>query len=213
VVTFSSSAQIAENKVVELPHIDNLQKIYFITSEDTASSSELLIMGLRAQGIEAITVGTQSMGKDCGMDVITKYVGAKRYEFAPITFMNRFPNYDVNFSEGIPADIDFAKLQTTIKDKDLLDKLGWFPLPEMGATWGNYMYDIALGEAVADILGKTIFNPKEPQSQHIAMPHLQTTRSQGHHSKALKVSKPAVRGMYLTQEHRVILEQQTEKKN
>jgi hypothetical protein len=170
-------------------------------------------MGLRAQGIEAITVGTQSLGKDCGMDVITQYVGAKRYEFAPITFMNRFPNYDVDFAEGIPADIDFAKLQTTVKDKDLLDKLEWFPLPEMGATWGNYMYDIALGEAVADILGKTIFNPKEPQSQHIAMPHLQTTRSQGHHSKALKVSKPAVRGMYLTQEHRVILEQQTEKKN
>ena len=106
-----------------------------------------------------------------------------------------------------------SEILKNIKDEDLLDKLGWFPLPEMGATWGNYMYDIALGEAVANILGKTIFNPKEPQSQHIAMPHLQTTRSQGHHSKALKVSKPAVRGMYLTQEHRVILEQQTEKKN
>ena len=92
-----------DGEKITLPHLA-LENVYFITSDGTASASELLIMGMRAQGVEAKTVGKTSMGKDCGMDVMIIKYGASYYEFAPITFMNLFPNYDVNFAEGIPAD-------------------------------------------------------------------------------------------------------------
>lgn len=186
-----------ESMVIPLPNLD-LQSVYFITSDGTASASEMLIMGLRAQGIEAKTVGKQTMGKDCGMDVTTVKYGSSYYEFAPITFMNIFPGYDVNFADGIPADVDFDIIKDQVQDEDWKEDLKWFPMPEEGAAWGNYLTDSALGEAVANILGGTIFPTASTQGRVFDTPRLKATRStQSRGHETISFSTPKVQGMYL----------------
>ena len=192
-----------DKNTIELPHL-GLNNVYFITSKNTASASELLIMGLRAQGVNAVTVGTTSMGKDCGMDVYTMAYGGKYYEFAPITFMNLFDNYNVNFADGIIPDVDFETIMNSIKDEDLKDRIDWYPLPEQGAAWGDYLFDIALGEAVANILGGTIF-PTSAASARFSMPQRVTTRS-AQSVRKVEIEQPEVMGMFLTEADRKQLE-------
>lgn len=196
-VPFVGEVKLSKEQSVELPHL-NLQKVYFITSDNTASASEMLIMGLRAQGVEAVTIGTQSLGKDCGMDVMRAQYGAKTYEYAPITFMNRFENYDVSFADGIPADIDFSVLVNEVADEDLKGTLDWYPLPELSVGWGDYLGDIALAESVANILGGTIF-PSSGASARFTMPHTLKTRASAETLKrGVELERPAIRGMYVT---------------
>jgi hypothetical protein len=183
-----------------LPHLD-LNSIYFLTSGDTASASEMLIMGLRAQGIDAKTIGKRSMGKDCGMDVMVASVGSTYYEFAPITFMNVFKGYDVDFGDGIVADVDFDILMQQTSDEMLKEALDWYPLPEVGAAWGNYTVDIALGEAVANILGGTIFEVSSPQGKAFTAPATRAAGSQKM-GKFKTIESERVAGMYLMEHER-----------
>ena len=206
-IPFVSEVEVEEDSFVTLPHFD-LENVYFITSGNTASASEMLIMGLRAQGINAMTIGKLTTGKDCGMDVMIMSYGGDYYEFAPITFMNEFPNYNVDFSEGIKADVDFDVLRTQVSDEQLQEALRWFPLPEQGAFWGNYLEDIALGEAVAKILGGTIFPTASAEGKVFSLPRLNgATRSQ--QSRAEKVAtipNRELQGMYLRHDEVIVLD-------
>lgn len=205
VVPFFDAVQVDEGRVVDLPHMD-LPNIYFITSGSTASASEMLIMSLRAQGINAVTIGTLSTGKDCGMDVTRTRVGSTYYEFAPITFMNKFGDYNVDFSEGIPADVDLDYLATQTSNEEMKKRLEWFPIPEQGGAWGEYTVDLAMGEAVARILGGTII-PVSEGSASFKMAWGDKTRS-GEQSVARRVAqmpKPEKMGMFLTEEQRKAL--------
>ena len=201
-VEFVSEVEIDE-QVLTLPHLD-LNSVYFLTSGNTASASEMLIMGLRAQGIDAKTIGKRSMGKDCGMDVMVVSTGSAYYEFAPITFMNVFKGYDVDFGDGIKADVDFDMLQLQVSDESLKEALDWYPLPEIGAAWGNYAVDIALGEAVANILGGTIFNVSSAQGKVFKMPQVEKTRAAANQRpvkfKSIESNRPA--GMFLLEHER-----------
>ena len=198
-VKFVSEVEIDE-RTLTLPHLD-LNSVYFLTSGDTASASEMLIMGLRAQGIDAKTIGKRSMGKDCGMDVMVASVGSTYYEFAPITFMNVFKGYDVDFGDGIVADVDFDILMQQTSDEMLKEALDWYPLPEVGAAWGNYTVDIALGEAVANILGGTIFEVSSPQGKAFAAPATRAVGSQKM-GKFKTIESERVAGMYLWEHER-----------
>lgn len=206
-IPFVSEVEVEEESFVTLPHFD-LENVYFITSGNTASASEMLIMGLRAQGINAVTIGKKTTGKDCGMDVMIMSVSGQYYEFAPITFMNEFPNYNVDFSEGIDADIDFDLLRVQLKDEAMQEALDWYPMPEKGAYWGNYLNDIALGEAVARILGGTIFQTSSAEGKVYDLPCLKAaTRSQ--QSRAEKVAtipNNELQGMYLRHEEVIVLD-------
>ena len=164
-------------------------------------------MGLRAQGINAMTIGKQTTGKDCGMDVMIMSYGGDYYEFAPITFMNEFPNYKVDFSEGIKADVDFDVLRAQTSNEQLQEALRWFPLPEQGAYWGNYLEDIALGEAVAKILGGTIFSSASAEGKVFDMPRLKAaTRSQQGREKVATLPNTELQGMYLRHKDVVVLD-------
>lgn len=194
-IPFVDEVKISAEQSIELPHLD-LQKVYFITSDNTASASEMLIMALRAQGVEAVTIGTQSLGKDCGMDVMSVRYGSSYYEFAPITFMNLFDGYDVDFSDGIPADIDFATLKNKVTNEDMKDALDWYPLPELYAAWGDYLTDIGLGEAVANILGGTIFGASGEEAK-FSQQHPVTRASSAPLRRGVEMERPAKMGMYV----------------
>lgn len=203
VIPFVNEVQLSKTETLTLPHL-NLSKVCFITSDDTASASEMLIMALRAQGVEATTVGTQSLGKDCGMDVMAVVQGSTRYEFAPITFMNLFEGYDVDFSDGIPADRDFSVLKDHLKDEDMADALDWYPLPELYVSWGDYLSDIGLGEAVANILGGSIFDTSAEESK-LWRKQPATRASAVKKQRAVEMAKPAKMGMYLMEHEREML--------
>ena len=205
-VLFVSQVDLDDKTTLTLPHFD-LKNVYFITSEGTASASEMLIMGLRAQGINAVTIGKRTMGKDCGMDVRVVQYGSVYYEFAPITFMNVFPGYDVDFSDGIAADVDFDRLRDQITDEDVREALRWYPMPEVGGDWGNYLVDIALGETVAKILGGTIFSTSSAEGKIFRLPTAGVTRSGGEgRYQVATIAKPKAMGMYVRSEKVVELE-------
>lgn len=145
------------NEIVELPNL-GLEKVYVITTSSTASASEMLVMGLRSQGVEAYTIGQTTNGKNCGMDVMSRNYGSYTYEFAPITFMALYDDYDVDYADGIVPNVDFTTLpEHFAQDSWMYYALSIFPIPDMGQLWGEYLYDVAVSEAVARTIGGTVF--------------------------------------------------------
>lgn len=64
----------------------NLTRLFVLVTESTASSSEALINALRGIGIEVTLVGSQTTGKNVGMEVHSFTSGDYSYELVPITF-------------------------------------------------------------------------------------------------------------------------------
>ena len=85
----------------------NLKKVYVLTTDNTASASELIINGLRGLDIDVITVGTTTIGKNVGMEVIESddykkdydFEGCS-YEFAPITFKSYNAKNQSDYADG-----------------------------------------------------------------------------------------------------------------
>ena len=85
----------------------NLKKVYVLTTDNTASASELIINGLRGLDIDVITVGTTTIGKNVGMEVIESDDYKKdydfeghSYEFAPITFKSYNAKNQSDYADG-----------------------------------------------------------------------------------------------------------------
>ena len=74
-------------------------------------------------------------------------------------------------------------------------------LPAAGAAWGDYLSDIALGEAVANILGGTIFEVSSPQGKAFTAPATRAAGSQKR-GKFKTIESERVAGMYLMEHER-----------
>ncbi len=129
--------------------IFSLDDLTVICSNYSASSSELVVMGLRGLDFPVTLIGSQTEGKNCGMDVTRKTIGGKSLEFAPITFMCFNAKGNGDWGEGIVPDVD---LKDENNDFGLYDVN--YPLPR--ADWGDEHYDIALAVAIAKITGKRL---------------------------------------------------------
>lgn len=91
-----------------LNHSLNLKRIYVICSINTASASELIINGLRGLGIEVRLVGTQTMGKNVGMEgYVGRKVGDLYYDFLPITFYSENAIGFKDYTDGFTPDVIF----------------------------------------------------------------------------------------------------------
>lgn len=64
----------------------DLQKIYILTSEHTASASEVVISGLRPYIPHVILVGTSTYGKYVGMHQLSPSEELKKWTLWPVTF-------------------------------------------------------------------------------------------------------------------------------
>lgn len=129
-----------------------LERLYVICSDYTASASELVVMGLRGLDFPVMLVGSQTEGKNCGMDVTTRTIQNTTIEFAPITFMCFNAKGNGDWGEGIVPDID---LTSEDNEYGVCDKN--YPLPR--TTWGDYQHDIALATALAKLTGKSLSAP------------------------------------------------------
>lgn len=129
-----------------------LERLYVICSDYTASASELVVMGLRGLDFPVMLIGSQTEGKNCGMDVTTRTISNTTVEFAPITFMCFNAKGYGDWGEGIVPDID---LTSEDNEYGVCDKN--YPLPR--TTWGDYQHDIALATALAKLTGKSLTAP------------------------------------------------------
>lgn len=213
-----------DNKEVQLPNLD-MEKVFVITTSSTASASEMLVMGLRSQGVEAYTIGLTTNGKNCGMDVMTRSYGSYTYEFAPITFMALYDDYDVDYADGIVPNVDFTTLpEHYAEDSWMYYALAIYPIPDMGQAWGEYLYDIAVSEAVARIIGGTVFldadgNPiigdlgSSISARKLTLPGnakpMTRAAMRGFSKSNLEVAVPA-KGMTLTEDNRRVLSETME---
>ena len=128
--------------------IFSLPRLTVLCSHYSASASELVVMGLRGLDVPVALIGSQTEGKNCGMDVTRKVVGGKSLEFAPITFMCFNAKGDGDWGEGIAPDVNLKE------DNEYGVKDANYPMPR--ADWGDAENDIALAVALAKITGKQI---------------------------------------------------------
>ena len=109
----------AEGKFAERFYYDNygganlgqyglgLPRVFVITSFSTASASEAVINGLLGIGVDVVTVGETSNGKNTGMEVMgnNQSIGGYYYEMAGITFQLYNANGDTTDPDGIRPDL------------------------------------------------------------------------------------------------------------
>lgn len=123
----------------------NLERVTVICSENSASASELVIMGLRGMDFPVTLIGQTTEGKNCGMDVTRKKIKGVEYEYAPITFMCFNAKGIGDWGEGVVPDVDL----TTTNKYGVSDE--YYPIPY--TDWGDANSDIALAVALADVMG------------------------------------------------------------
>lgn len=83
----------------------NLKRLVVLTTKNTASASESLIIGLRPY-MDVVTVGTKSCGKDVGSYTIAD--NRYKYQLQPITFRYYNALNDSTPTTGIRPDIEVA---------------------------------------------------------------------------------------------------------
>lgn len=145
------NSKMPESSEFRLEHTGqllNLNRLTVICSENSASASELVIMGLRGLDFPVRLIGQTTEGKNCGMDVTRKRIKGKEYEYAPITFMCFNAKGFGDWGEGIVPDVDLTV------DNEFGVSDDYYPLPY--SDWGDTHYDIALAVALADITGSGI---------------------------------------------------------
>ena len=83
----------------------NLRRLYVLTTSGTASASELVINALNGIGVQVVTVGETSNGKNVGMEGTSFSDGSYSYEMYPITFQTYNANDYSIPSTGVVPDI------------------------------------------------------------------------------------------------------------
>jgi C-terminal processing protease CtpA/Prc len=132
----------------------DLDHITVITSNHSASASELMIAGLRGLDIPVTVVGATTNGKNCGMDVARRTIGSISVEYAPITFMCLNAKGESDWGDGIKPDVDVKAIDDT------------YPLPY--APWGSE-HDVALCAALESV-GCEVFKPTRATAHHDITP-------------------------------------------
>lgn len=205
-----------------LPRL-GIKRLFVITTDNTASASEMVISGLRGLGVEVILIGTTTEGKNCGMDV-TQYTNkGVTYEYAPITFMNfNATSYEqylagepyFDYPEGIEADSDMEYFAANAKDDVVKALADLFPIPM--EPWGESSQDVALIEALMQIQGKTLLTfVSESANAHKTI-DLQSAHKVGGMTRAGKIELPTLErkfkgGATLTEQERIAFDSQAYK--
>lgn len=82
-----------------------LERVYVLSTNNTASASEVLINGLRGLDLEVRLIGLTTNGKNVGMESVTMDKDGYTYEFSPITLYAENGKGFRDYSEGFAPDV------------------------------------------------------------------------------------------------------------
>ncbi len=114
-----------------LQHSLDLDRVFVIASNITASASEIIINGLRGLDIEVNIIGTQTSGKNVGMEGFQKKY--RNYDFLlyPVSFYIENAKGFRDYPEGFAPDFEF-------------DDSAYYPGGDFGSMQ-DYLCNIAFG--------------------------------------------------------------------
>ena len=127
----------------------NLGKLYVIMSENTASASELIIAGLKGVDFPVVLIGSQSEGKNVGMEVTQEIYNGRRFQFAPITYRVLNAKDEYGPKDGFEPDSGNLLNNQNKSYGDDIDNI----FPYSFGDWDNFDFNIALNYCFCDILG------------------------------------------------------------
>lgn len=131
-----------------LPKDLGLERLYVITSYNTASAAELVISSLRGIDFPVKMIGCRTEGKNVGMTVSETTYNGRKFQFAPVTFWVRNAKDWGDYEDGIEPD-EYVNNDNNLTTDDA-DNV----FPYSFSDWGNMDYNIALQWAYCDITGK-----------------------------------------------------------
>ena len=127
----------------------NLQRLWVIMSENTASASELIINALKGVDFPVILIGSRSEGKNVGMEVTHEIYNGRRFEFAPITYWGLNGKDEYAPKDGFMPDSGNVLNNQNSSYADDIDNM----FPYSFGDWGNFDFNPALYCCFCDILG------------------------------------------------------------
>lgn len=140
-----------------LPTYLNLDRLYVITSYNTASAAELVINSLKGIDFPVYMIGGQTEGKNVGMTVSEVTESGRTFQFSPVTFWVRNAKDFGDYPDGIMPD----EVVTETYDN---------AFPYSFADWGNKDMNIALQWAYCEITGKPRWSSPLTKVRSIAAP-------------------------------------------
>lgn len=137
-----------ETDPLGLPTDLGLDRLFVITSYNTASAAELVISSLKGIDFPVKMIGCRTEGKNVGMTVSETTYNGRRFQFSPVTFWVRNAKDWGDYKDGIEPD-EYVNNDNTLTTDDA-DNV----FPYSFSDWGNMDYNIALQWAYCDITGK-----------------------------------------------------------
>lgn len=131
-----------------LPTDLGLDRLFVITSYNTASAAELVISSLKGIDFPVKMVGCRTEGKNVGMTVSETTYKGRSFVFSPVTFWVRNEKGWGDYADGIAPD-EYVNNDNTLTTDDA-DNV----FPYSFSDWGNMDYNIALQWIYCDITGK-----------------------------------------------------------
>ena len=130
------------------PHYLGLNRLFVISSYNTASAAELVINSLKGVDFPVKIIGCRTEGKNVGMTVSEKVHNGRRFQFSPVTFWVKNAKDFGDYPDGIAPD-EYVNNDNTLTTDDA-DNV----FPYSFSDWGNMDYNIALQWVYCDITGK-----------------------------------------------------------
>jgi len=128
-----------------------LQRVWIIVSENTASAAELIINALKSQKINfpVTLIGSQTEGKNVGMEVSFVNYGTRRFEFAPITYWGLNADGVKGPADGfLPEGVNLLNNQNSSYEDDVINIF-----PYTFGDWGNFDFNRPFYYIFCDIVG------------------------------------------------------------
>ena len=127
----------------------NLKRLWVIMSENTASASELIINALKGVDFPVTLIGSQSEGKNVGMEVTHELYNGRRFEFAPITYWGLNARDEHGPKDGFMPDTGNLINNQNSNFRDDIDNM----FPYSFGDWGNFDFNIPFYCCFCDIVG------------------------------------------------------------
>lgn len=125
-----------------------LDRLFVITSYNTASAAELVINSLKGIDFPVKMIGCNTEGKNVGMVVSETTYNGRRFQFSPVTFWVRNAKDYGDYGFGMMPD-EYVNNDNADYNDDA-DNV----FPYSFSDWGNMDFNIALQWAYCDITGK-----------------------------------------------------------